>query len=151
MSPLWVGMLVSLGVSSVAAPFIYKMLVAMKSRQTVSEHLKEHAHKQGTPTMGGLIVLVGLLAGMVATWQPGFLGAFNLGAWVWVGRVLGRLSDATVEAGITGTGLDAEVGVGDRGLFGRGVFHGVDRSAGGRGVCVYGVVFEQRLQLFGRT
>ncbi len=52
---------------------VFKLLVAMKSRQTVSEHLKNHAHKQGTPTMGGIIVLIGLLAGMAVTWQPGYL------------------------------------------------------------------------------
>lgn len=33
----------------------------MKARQTVSQHVAEHAHKQGTPTMGGLIVCVGFL------------------------------------------------------------------------------------------
>lgn len=71
-------MLVSLGVSALAAPVLFRLLVAMKSRQTVSAHLKEHAHKQGTPTMGGIIVLIGLLAGMAAVWQPGFLAPLVL-------------------------------------------------------------------------
>ena len=37
----------------------------MKSKQTVSQHAPEgHQLKQGTPTMGGLIILVGFLASM---------------------------------------------------------------------------------------
>ncbi len=47
--------------AAISAWPIYRALVAMKSRQTVSQHVAEHAHKQGTPTMGGLIILVGLL------------------------------------------------------------------------------------------
>ncbi|MBS1704090.1 MAG: hypothetical protein JST12_20675 [Armatimonadetes bacterium] len=42
-----------------------KLLVAMKSRQTVSQHAPEgHQLKQGTPTMGGLIILAGVLGAM---------------------------------------------------------------------------------------
>ncbi len=40
---------------------IFKGLIALKSRQTVSQYVAEHAHKQGTPTMGGLIILAGAL------------------------------------------------------------------------------------------
>ncbi|RYG49751.1 hypothetical protein EON79_00185 [bacterium] len=46
--------------SAVTAWPIYRFLLAIRSRQTVSVHVKEHAHKQGTPTMGGLLVLAGL-------------------------------------------------------------------------------------------
>ena len=53
----------SLGASAVAAPVVMKALIAAKSRQTISAHIQEHAHKQGTPTMGGIIALVGILAG----------------------------------------------------------------------------------------
>jgi len=49
----------------VAAPFMYRALIGLKSRQTVSEYVPEHAAKQGTPTMGGLIVLVGLAVAFV--------------------------------------------------------------------------------------
>ncbi|MBA4292400.1 hypothetical protein C0431_05470 [bacterium] len=71
-------MLASLMASAVAAPFVFKMLVAMKSRQNVSAHLAEHAHKQGTPTMGGIIVLIGLLTGMACTWRAEYLGVLVL-------------------------------------------------------------------------
>jgi phospho-N-acetylmuramoyl-pentapeptide-transferase len=58
--------LVSLGVSSLFAPIIFKMIKAMKSHQNVSEHLPQHAEKQGTPTMGGLIILLGAIVGAFA-------------------------------------------------------------------------------------
>lgn len=57
--------LIAFGVSAMAAPGILKLLAKIKSRQTISEHIKEHAHKQGTPTMGGLIVLCGLVTGLL--------------------------------------------------------------------------------------
>ncbi len=56
---------VSLAASGIAAYPLYRWLLAIKSRQTVSQYVQEHAHKQGTPTMGGLIILVGLLAGIL--------------------------------------------------------------------------------------
>jgi phospho-N-acetylmuramoyl-pentapeptide-transferase len=46
---------------------IYRLLLLTKSRQTVSQYAPEgHQQKQGTPTMGGLILVVGFVA---ATWQ----------------------------------------------------------------------------------
>lgn len=53
-------------VSGLLAYPIFKTLLAMKARQTISQHLGEsHQKKQGTPTMGGLIILPGLA---FATW-----------------------------------------------------------------------------------
>ncbi len=57
------GLLVGFVSSALAAPFLYRGLLAIKARQTVSEYLPEHQAKQGTPTMGGLIVLVGIVVG----------------------------------------------------------------------------------------
>lgn len=52
--------------SALAAWPIYRLLLGLESRQTVSPYAPEgHQAKQGTPTMGGLIVLVGILAGLV--------------------------------------------------------------------------------------
>ncbi|HRI44910.1 MAG TPA: phospho-N-acetylmuramoyl-pentapeptide-transferase [Fimbriimonadaceae bacterium] len=57
---------VALGVSALAAWPIYRMLLALRSRQAVSEFAPEtHQLKQGTPTMGGLIVLTGFPAGIL--------------------------------------------------------------------------------------
>lgn len=47
--------------AAVLALPIFKGLLALKARQTVSQHVAEHAHKQGTPTMGGLMILAGLV------------------------------------------------------------------------------------------
>jgi phospho-N-acetylmuramoyl-pentapeptide-transferase len=58
--------LVALAVAALVANPVYRWLLAAKSRQNVSQHLPEHAAKQGTPTMGGIIVLVGGAAGMIA-------------------------------------------------------------------------------------
>src|SRR5690606_11152830 len=56
----------SLTAATISAPFVYSALLAVKSRQTVSQHLPEHAKKQSTPTMGGIITLIGLIAGCLA-------------------------------------------------------------------------------------
>lgn len=54
--------LIAFVVSSVLAIPILRLLVRLKSRQTVSQYVPEHAQKQGTPTMGGLIVVAGVSA-----------------------------------------------------------------------------------------
>ena len=63
----------SLIAAGIASPIIFQLLLKIQSRQTVSQHVQEHAHKQGTPTMGGIIVLVGLIAGMACTWRTEYL------------------------------------------------------------------------------
>ena len=48
--------------SAINAIPIYKALIALKSQQTVSQYAPEgHQKKQGTPTMGGLIVAIGFV------------------------------------------------------------------------------------------
>lgn len=54
---------ISFLVSAVLSKPILNLLIRAKSRQTVSSHLEGHAVKQGTPTMGGFIILVGMFAG----------------------------------------------------------------------------------------
>jgi len=70
--------LASLLGAGVAAPLVFKMLVKLKSAQNVSAHLEGHQHKQGTPTMGGIIILIGLLCGMAVTWRAEYLGLLVL-------------------------------------------------------------------------
>ncbi|MEZ0325043.1 MAG: hypothetical protein ACAH95_03995 [Fimbriimonas sp.] len=64
------------GVAAVFAWPVYKMLLALQSRQTVSAFAPEtHQVKQGTPTMGGLIIVAGVLP--VLIWHillPAFRG-----------------------------------------------------------------------------
>ncbi|MBL8069079.1 MAG: hypothetical protein JNM28_11565 [Armatimonadetes bacterium] len=64
--------------AAVLSPFIFKLLVRLKSAQNVSKHLEGHQHKQGTPTMGGLIVLSGLLCAMAFTWRQDYLAPLVL-------------------------------------------------------------------------
>lgn len=58
-APFWLALLVS----AFAAGPILRRLVAWKSRQTISQFAPEgHQKKQGTPTMGGLIIAAGALS-----------------------------------------------------------------------------------------
>lgn len=69
MSPLFLltTILVSAIAGGLVAQPILELLIRTKSRQTVSAHVPEHAGKQGTPTMGGLIILAGFFGGMAYT------------------------------------------------------------------------------------
>lgn len=66
------GFLASAVSAAILAPFILKGLIRAKSQQTIHKNIEEHAHKQGTPTMGGLIALSGVLA------AGGLIGFKNL-------------------------------------------------------------------------
>ncbi|HEY3781413.1 MAG TPA: hypothetical protein VGL56_10045 [Fimbriimonadaceae bacterium] len=59
---------------AISAGPILKGLIALKSRQNVYNLAPEsHQKKQGTPTMGGIIILLGLMAGIgYATFDWGF-------------------------------------------------------------------------------
>lgn len=60
--PFWI----SFGISAALAYPIYRMLLAANSRQTIDPYAPEgHKKKQGTPTMGGLIVLAGLIPALI--------------------------------------------------------------------------------------
>jgi len=70
--------------AAIAAYPIFRLLLAMKSRQTVSQFAPEgHQKKQGTPTMGGLIVAFGFLAscvlGMIFRPEPSFTPPHAIG------------------------------------------------------------------------
>lgn len=55
-------------VSALLAYPIWRLLLLTKSRQTISEYAPEgHQAKQGTPTMGGLIIMVGYIAAVAAS------------------------------------------------------------------------------------
>ncbi len=56
------------GISAIFAFPIYKALIAVKSRQTIDSFAPEgHQKKQGTPTMGGLVILIGWLPALFIT------------------------------------------------------------------------------------
>jgi phospho-N-acetylmuramoyl-pentapeptide-transferase len=66
------------GISAILAYPIFRLLLAMRARQTVSQYVQEHAHKQGTPTMGGLIILAGFVGYLIATGARWELIAFTV-------------------------------------------------------------------------
>lgn len=51
---LMIGFMLAAGLGLWAVPFLRKLKIG----QNVSETVKEHAHKQGTPTMGGIIFII---------------------------------------------------------------------------------------------
>ncbi|MCE9559611.1 MAG: hypothetical protein K8R88_11740 [Armatimonadetes bacterium] len=61
-------------IAAATSPLVMQLLTKLKSRQTISAHIQEHAHKQGTPTMGGLMILIGGLSGCALNWSPELLG-----------------------------------------------------------------------------
>ena len=64
---------------------IYRLLLLTKSRQKIDPHAPEtHQRKQGTPTMGGLIIVVGAAVAMALTLRDArpSVGGFTSGAWI---------------------------------------------------------------------
>ncbi len=58
--------LISLLTTAITSPFIMRLLISLKSRQTIHKDAPEtHQLKAGTPTMGGLMVLLGTAAGLI--------------------------------------------------------------------------------------
>jgi len=55
------GFITSLLFSFIIGPKIIKMLRARKAVELINEYVPEHNTKQGTPTMGGLIIILGIL------------------------------------------------------------------------------------------
>lgn len=72
--------LAAIGVGAGLSWPILKGLIALKSRQNVySLAPQTHQKKQGTPTMGGIIILVGFLGGTLATSHDWMLCLWVLG------------------------------------------------------------------------
>ncbi len=73
--PFWI----ALCTSSVIAYPIYLLLLRVKSRQIVSEFLPDHQKKQGTPTMGGLIIILGVIVAIFSDlWMVLLIVLFGL-------------------------------------------------------------------------
>ena len=53
--------LVGFGVSILIAPLVIDIVRKLKAGQNILEYVDAHASKQGTPTMGGIIFILGLL------------------------------------------------------------------------------------------
>ena len=66
MKNLFFVFLVGFSVSLIVAPIFIKLIKQLKGGQNILEYVDAHKVKQGTPTMGGIIFLVGLLVGFFA-------------------------------------------------------------------------------------
>ena len=51
--------LVGFGVSVIIAPLIIKLIQKLKGGQPILNYVEAHINKSGTPTMGGIIFLLG--------------------------------------------------------------------------------------------
>lgn len=56
-----IAFLIGLGITMVLSPFLYLLSKRLKTGQPVLHYVKEHSLKEGTPTFGGFIFLIGLL------------------------------------------------------------------------------------------
>ncbi len=57
-----VPVLIAFVITAVLGPVIIPVLRKLKVGQTEREELKSHLKKEGTPTMGGLMILAGIIA-----------------------------------------------------------------------------------------
>jgi phospho-N-acetylmuramoyl-pentapeptide-transferase len=89
--PLLISAAVALLVSIFGTAYAIRFLRRREIGQFIQVELKGHAHKQGTPTMGGVVfvgaALIGWLLSHVQVWSPssGFsfgLRPFNAGGWL---------------------------------------------------------------------
>jgi len=73
--PLLIAGAVGLLVSIFGTPYAIRFLRRREIGQFIQEDIKGHAHKQGTPTMGGVVfvlaAIVGWLLSHVRIWSPG--------------------------------------------------------------------------------
>lgn len=64
-------LLVAFAVSVLLGPFVIPFLRKLKVGQTErKEGVQSHLKKAGTPTMGGLIILIAILVGLFSMWVP---------------------------------------------------------------------------------
>lgn len=91
MIPLLIGAAVALLVSILGTPLVIRTLRRRQIGQFIQEDIKGHAHKQGTPTMGGVVfvgaAIIGWLVSHVQLWTPSTgltfqLRDFNPGGWL---------------------------------------------------------------------
>lgn len=86
--------------NAVAAWPVLALLRSLKSRQTIDPYApKEHQEKQGTPTMGGLMILPGLLlaAALLPANAQDVYGSFANANWTLLGLILGFASIGFVD------------------------------------------------------
>ncbi len=101
MIPLLIAAAVALLASIFGTPFAIRFFRRREIGQFVQEDIKGHAHKQGTPTMGGVVFVsaaaFGWLLSHIQLWTPGTgitfqLRPFNSGGWLAIFALVGMAS-----------------------------------------------------------
>lgn len=83
--------------SFLLSPVVMALLRSMKAKQSIHEHAPEgHKVKEGTPTMGGLIVLAGLIPALVIDALQNGSGVYYIVALVVSFALIGFLDDYVV-------------------------------------------------------
>lgn len=75
MDRIFLSLLIGFGVSLFLSPLVIRLIKKLKANQTIYEYVDMHRQKANTPTMGGIIFLLGSIVGAVCC----FSGSFNLG------------------------------------------------------------------------
>lgn len=73
------GMLLSLGIALMAGPYLIRRLNKLHFGTVIYELGPAHQKKQGTPVMGGLMVVLGMLVSMLALHPLPWQGGWDLG------------------------------------------------------------------------
>jgi len=60
-----IAFLVAFLAALIAGPFVIERMRVLKFGQNINEYVEGHAKKQGTPTMGGWIIAIGLIIGVI--------------------------------------------------------------------------------------
>ena len=98
MIPLLISVAVGLTLSIFGTPYVIRYLRRREIGQFIQEDIKGHAHKQGTPTMGGIVfvgaAVIAWLIAHVQIWTPsdGFgleFRPFGMGGWLAVLALVG--------------------------------------------------------------
>lgn len=71
MEKLLLSFLLGLGLTFLAGLVILPLLRKLRAGQQILSYVEEHKSKSGTPTMGGVIFLVGLAAACLLTLRGG--------------------------------------------------------------------------------
>ena len=68
-----IAFLAALIAALIAGPFVIERMRVLKFGQNINQYVEGHAKKQGTPTMGGLIIGIGVIAGLIGSTIAGVL------------------------------------------------------------------------------
>lgn len=69
MDKIFSAILISFTVGVLVSPFVIRFAKKMKANQTIYEYVDMHKKKQGTPTMGGIAIILSLIVGSICSFR----------------------------------------------------------------------------------